>query len=252
MAFPERRPRVVASIEARMGSSRFPGKMLSDLCGRPALSWLARRARRARSFDAIVLATSTASADDALERWAAAEGLVCYRGSEDDVLQRVVEAHRFMRSDLVVEITGDSIITDPEILDWGVDTFLQNDCDIVTNVRPGSFPMGIDIQVYPLSLLEEVERTVHDPAAREHVTLHFYEHPERYRILNLSAPRRWHAPEFRFQLDYHEDHRFLTEVIRRLQPIHGDAFGLEEVMALLRREPDLLQINAACMEKAVR
>jgi spore coat polysaccharide biosynthesis protein SpsF len=235
-----------------MGSSRFPGKMLSDLCGRPALSWLASRVRRARSFDAIVLATSTAAADDALEAWAASEGIACYRGSEDDVLQRVVEAHRFMRSEVVVEITGDSIITDPEILDWGVGTFLQNECDIVTNVRPGSFPMGVDIQVYPLSLLEDVERIVDDPAAREHVTLYFYEHPERYRILNLPAPARWHAPEFRFQLDYHEDHRFLTEVIQRLYPTHGDRFGLEEVMTLLRTEPALLQINAACAEKAAR
>jgi spore coat polysaccharide biosynthesis protein SpsF len=110
----------------------------------------------------------------------------------------------------------------------------------------------MDIQVYRLEDLERVERTVSDPAVREHVTLHFYEHPEQYRILNVFAPARWHAPGYRFQLDYAEDHRFINEVYRRLEPAHGDAFGIEDIMALLKREPELADINRHCEEKAVR
>ncbi len=245
-------PRIIASIEARMGSSRFPGKVLSDVNGQPALTRLVRRLRRARRLDGIVLATTVSRRDDALEQWAAAEGVAVHRGSEEDVLQRVVDAQRSQRSDVVVEITGDCILLDAELIDLGVATFLENDCDVVANVRKLSFPMGMDFQVFRWSALDEVARTIRDPAVREHVSLHFYEHPEQYRILHVFAPARWHAPDYRFQLDYPEDHRFINEVYRRLEPEYGDAFGIEEIMALLRKEPSLVEINRHCVEKAPR
>lgn len=245
-------PRVIASIEARMGSTRLPGKVLADIYGQPALTRLIRRLQQCQKLDDIVLATSTAPADDALEEWAESEGVALYRGSEEDVLLRVVEAQRKMRSDVVVEVTGDSVLLDPDIIDLGITTFLENKCDVVSNTWKLSFPMGVDVQVFRLRDLEEVERTVSDPAVREHVSLYFYEHPERYRIIHLFAPRRWHAPDYRFQLDYPEDHRFITEIYRRLEPEYGDAFGLEEIMTLLRREPQLVEINRHCVEKSVR
>lgn len=235
-----------------MGSSRLPGKVLMDVGGVPALGRLVRRLRRSETLDGIVLATSTSPADDALEAWAESEGVPSHRGSEEDVLLRVVEAQRKMGSEVVVEVTGDCTLLDPEMVDMGVRTFLGNDCDVVHNVRDLSFPMGMDVQVFRLRDLEEVERTVDDPAVREHVSLYFYEHPERYRLLQLFAPRRWHAPDFRFQLDYPEDLRFIREVYARLEPEHGDAFGIEEIMALLRIHPELVEINRHCEEKAAR
>lgn len=246
------KPRVVASIEARMGSSRLPGKVLADLCGRPALSRLVSRLRRATLLDDIVLATSTSPADDALEAWARSEGLSCHRGSEDDVLRRVVEAQTAMRADLVVEVTGDCPLLDPEIIDLGVATFLENDCDVATNVRKPGWPMGADVQVFRLADLAEVERTVADPAVREHVSLYFYEHPERYRIIHLMPPARWRDPGLRLQLDYPEDLEFLRRVWPRLESLHGETFGLEEIMALLRREPELTEINRHREEKSAR
>jgi spore coat polysaccharide biosynthesis protein SpsF len=244
--------RVVASIEARMGSSRFPGKVLADVCGQPALTRLVRRLRRCANVDDIVLATTDRPGDDALEAWARHEDVAVYRGSEDDVLQRVVNAQRMMASDIVVEVTGDCVLIDPEIIDLGVATFLANDCDVVTNALRTSFPMGIDVQVYRRRDLEAVAETVFDPPVREHVSLYFYEHPERYRLLHLLAPARWHAPEYRFQLDYPEDHRFISEVYGRLEPIYGDTFGVDEIMRLLREEPALLAINCHRAEKASR
>lgn len=235
-----------------MSSSRFPGKVLADVHGKPAIARLVGRLRQCRLLDGIVLATSVEPADDALERWAGGEGVPCFRGSEGDVLQRVVGAQRRMASDIVVEVTGDCTLLDPQLIDWGIKTFLENECDVVTNVRKLSFPMGEDIQVFRLKDLEEVERSVDDPAVREHVSLYFYEHPERYRILHLFAPARWYGPDYRFQLDYEEDHRFLTEVYRRLEPQFGEAFGIEEVMGLLRSDPALLEINRHCIEKAPR
>jgi spore coat polysaccharide biosynthesis protein SpsF len=245
-------PRVIASIEARMGSSRFPGKVLADIQGAPALTRLVRRLRRAEKVDDIILATSTSPADDALAAWADKERVPFHRGSEEDVLSRVVEAQTKMQADIVVEVTGDCTLLDPDIIDLGITTFLENACDVVANVRKASFPMGIDVQVFRLRDLSEIARTIHDPPVREHVSLYFYEHPERYRIIHLFAPARWQAPDHRFQLDYPEDHRFLCEIYRRLEPRYGDDFGIEEIMALLREEPTLVEINRHCLEKLTR
>jgi spore coat polysaccharide biosynthesis protein SpsF len=245
-------PRVVASIEARMGSSRLPGKVLMDINGRPALSRLVERLRACDSLDDIVVATSTDPRDEAIVAWAERAGVAVHRGSEDDVLQRVVDAQRRMNSDVVVEVTGDCPLLCPEIIDMGVATFFANDVDVVTNARRPSYPMGADVQVFRTADLAWVAENVSDPAVREHVSLYFYEQPEKYRIIHLMAPPRWHAPRYRLQLDYEQDLAFIRAVYARLEPVHGGVFGLEEIMALLRREPQLVRLNIDCEEKAAR
>jgi spore coat polysaccharide biosynthesis protein SpsF len=247
------RTRVVASIEARMGSSRLPGKVLMNIHGKPAIQRLVDRLRMCRSLDDIVVATTTNKGDDHLVKWCEDYGVACFRGSEEDVLNRVVEANRFMQSDLVVEITGDSPLTDPQIVDLGVETFLAHSVDVVSNCGPSlTWPMGQYVQVFPLELLAEVDRLVDDAAVHEHVSLYFYEHPEKYKLIELLSPQRWQEPEWRMQLDYPEDLHFQNEVYAKLEPMHGEGFGIEAVVALLRREPDLLAINRHCQEKSAR
>lgn len=246
------RPRIIASIEARMGSSRLPGKVLAEIAGRPALGWLAARLRHCRRLDGMVLATSTAPADDALEAWARGEGLPCHRGSEDDVLQRVVDAQASQGSDIVVEVSGDTPLADPGIIDWAVETFLANDADVVSTTTHASWPQGIDAQVFRLKDLAWVAREIRDPAVREHVSLYFYEHPECYHLLHLPAPPAWRAPEQRLQLDYPEDLAVIRGIVERLAPVHGEAFGIEAILALRRAEPGLFALNAGCRERAAR
>lgn len=236
-----------------MGSSRLPGKVLMDIQGKPALRRLVDRLRMCRSLDDIVVATTTGAGDDPLARWCADYGVACFRGSENDVLERVVEANRYMRGELVVEITGDCPLTDPQIVDLGVETYLAHTVDVVSNCgRTLTWPMGQYVQVFSLESLAEVCRDVDDAAVHEHVSLYFYEHPEQYKLLELLSPRRWREPDWRMQLDYPEDLRFLNEVYGRLEPLHGEGFGIEEVVALLRREPGLIEINGHCHEKSAR
>lgn len=244
--------RVIASIEARMGSSRLPGKVLADVAGAPALTHLVRRLRASSSLDGIVVATSTAAADDAIEDWARREGVDCFRGSEDDVLGRVVGAHTMMNSDVIVEITGDCILTDPEIIDWGVNTFLENDCDVVANCQKPGFPLGMYVQVFRSCDLSYICDSIDDPAVREHVSLYFYEHPERYRVIHLVPPKRWREPDYRLCLDYPEDLAFLKSLYQLLEPKYGELFGLEEIVRALRVNNEMLAINGHCREKAVR
>jgi len=229
-----------------MGSTRLPGKVLADVCGKPALTRLLSRLRQCGLLDDIVLATSTDPRDDALDEWAGLEGISCHRGSEEDVLLRVVEAHKKMESDIVVEICGDMILLDPEIVDLGIKTFAENDVDVLTTTVKPSYPVGIDVLVFNFKDLEQIERTVHDVEAREHVSLYFFQHPEKYRILNLMAPVGLEAPDYRFVLDYPEDLEFIRAVYSRLEPLYGNNFLLQEVLALLKREPQLAAINRCC------
>ncbi len=244
--------RVVASIEARMSSTRLPGKVLLDINGEPSLTRQTRRLQRSRKIDDIVVATSTNPADDPIEAWAAKENITCYRGSENDVLLRVVEAQRFMNSDIVVEICGDTPLIDPIIIDQAVTLFKEGDYDIVSNTYLLSYPQGIDAQVFRLADLEEVERTIHDPAVREHVSLYFYEHSERYRLKNLTAPPELTYPEQRLQLDYEDDLALIREVYRHLEPTHGDNFGIVETVAFLKEHPELADLNKHCQEAQIR
>ena len=151
------KPRIVASIEARMGSSRLPGKVLMDIGGKPALHRLIQRLRKCKTLDEIVVATSKSATDDELEEWCKCNKIKCYRGSEEDV-DRVVQAHESVGSDLIVEITGDCP-TDPNIVDLGVETFLKNDTDVVTNCGSVlTWPMGQYVQVFPFRLLQQLNQ----------------------------------------------------------------------------------------------
>jgi len=235
-----------------MNASRFPGKVLADMAGRPAIERMVDRVKRCELVDEVVIATTTSPGDEAIVNWARDAGVAHFRGSEDDVLRRVVDAQRAHGADIVVELCGDCPLSDPGMIDLGIKMFLEADCEIVSSARAPSWPAGIDVQVFRLHHLEEVERSVSDPAVREHVSLYFYEHPERYRCVDLLAPERYRHPEWRLLLDYPEDLVLLSEIQRRVEPRAGKAFGIEPVVELLEREPALLDINRHCIDKPVR
>lgn len=234
-----------------MASTRLPGKVLADIGGMPMLSLIVRRLRLARRIDDIVLATSTSPADDALVAWAGSEGVAVHRGSEDDVLARVVGAQRMMKGEIVVEVCGDTPLIDPGLVDRAVETYLAGACDVVTNTVRPSYPQGSEAQVFAFSALDEVERTVADAAVREHVSLHFYEN-SRYRIEHLEAPEDQRLPEQRLQVDYPEDLELVRAIHARLWPVHGLSYGLTQIVGLLRREPRIADMNRHCVEKTAR
>ncbi len=244
--------RVVASIEARMGSSRFPGKVMEDVHGRTAIMRVVDRLKLCERLDDIIVATTTDEKDDFLVEHLESEGVKTFRGSEDDVLQRVVDAHRMMKSDVIVEITGDATCTDPIVVDVAVQNYGQNDHAVVTTCRKRSYPLGIDAQVFSFENLEWVSKNIPDDPVHEHVSLYFYENPDKYHLHHLVAPVLSHAPDLRFVLDYPEDLIVIKEVYGRLEPKYGIQFGTEEIVALMRAEPGIAKINADCYDKPLR
>lgn len=246
------RPRTVASIEARMGSSRLPGKVLMDIGGRPALAMMIDRLRGCAMLDDIIVATSTAPGDDAIADWATGAGVRVWRGSEDDVLQRVADTHVAVGSEVIVELTGDCPLIDPQLVDLAVESFHANACDVVSTAHSGTYPSGTDVQVFRAADLAEVAATISDPAVREHVSLHFYENPARYRVIHLIALPRYRREGLRLDLDYPEDLETIRQIHAALGAIHREAYGIPEVLALLDERPDIAAINAHCENKAAR
>lgn len=235
-----------------MGSSRLPGKVLADIGGRPVLARMVERVRRSSQIHDLVIATSTAPQDDAIAEWAEGVGIPVFRGSEDDVLQRVSDAHAQMGSEVIVELTGDCPLIDPALIDLAVETFFANSCDVVSSAHSGTYPSGTDVQVFRASDLMEVAATIADPAVREHVSLHFYETPERYRVIHLVAPVSSRLPGTRLDLDYPEDLEFIRAVFAELEKEYGPGFGIEQVVSLLARSSDIAAINAHCQNKSAR
>src|SRR3954470_10802095 len=158
--------RVVATIEARMTSSRLPGKVLLPVLGRPLLELMVERLRRARTIDEIVIATTEDATSDPLQELAERLGIGCFRGSEDDVLARVLGAAQAYDAELIVELTGDCPLIDPALVDHLIERHREGGADYTANVLDKTYPLGFAVQVFPTRVLAEVAELTDDPADR--------------------------------------------------------------------------------------
>lgn len=236
------RLRVVAAIQARLKSARLPGKVLRVVNGRPMLGWIVARLRHAREVDDVVVSTTTADADAAIEEFVASVGVGCFRGSEEDVVSRLLETARKFGADAVVRITADCPLVDPGVVDLVVRTFRRAPAGVeyVSNVYPSTFPHGLDVEVLSRSLLERLDREVDDPFYRDWFSAFIREHPERYMMINVASPADLH--ELRWTVDHPEDVEFVGRVFDALGPA-AESAGMPEMLALLERHPDWRDIN---------
>jgi spore coat polysaccharide biosynthesis protein SpsF len=239
---------VVCTIEARMTSSRLPGKVLLPAAGKPLLEHMVERLRRSRHVDQIVVATTVNADDEPISELAERLGIGCFRGSEDDVLSRVLGAAQAYDAELIVELTGDCPLIDPPIVDHIVDEFRRGDCDYAANVLEPTYPRGMDVQVFPAAVLAEVATLTDDPADREHVSLYIYEHPERYRLRSVVADE---PADHRLTVDTPEDYALVQAIFEALYA-SNPAFGLADILALLEARPELLALNAHVEQKRAR
>ncbi len=234
--------KIVAIVEARMTSSRLPGKVLLPAAGRPLLGHLIERLKRVPAVQEIVIATTVNAADQPLIELAQQYGVGYFRGSEHDVMKRVLDAAEAAGADIIVNITGDCPLIDPSLTGQTVRMFLRNQCDYATNGHVRTFPGGYAVQVYRVETLRRSASMTTDPVEREHVTLHIRRHPELFRHVYLVAPSDQHWPEIDLSLDEEADYRLLQRIFEHF----GDTdpwFGCRETVALLKAHPDWLDIN---------
>jgi spore coat polysaccharide biosynthesis protein SpsF len=243
--------RFVCIIEARLRSTRLPGKVLRPVVGKPMLQLMIERLRRARTIDEIVVATTDQPADDPIIELCSSLSVAVFRGSEDDVLARVLGAAQAFRADVIVETTADCPLLDPAVVDMVVADFRLGGADFVSNTLTYTTPRGTDVRVFKTDALGEINCTSYDRADHEHVSLHFWEHPERYRLRNVRTELPAEVANLRLTVDTVEDFELVREIYEELYPNSPD-FTLADVLDLLRRRPELAAINQHVQHKAVR
>jgi spore coat polysaccharide biosynthesis protein SpsF len=229
-------PNVLAVVQARMSSTRLPGKVMADVCGEPMLALQLTRLRSATQVDGIVVATSTDAGDDAIADLVRDRGGDVYRGPLDDVLARFVGAIAG-HAGPIVRITADCPLIDPAVVDQVIALFRATaDCAYASNVEPRTYPIGLDVEVVDSDVLREVAADATEPSDREHVTWAIRRQLDHYRSATLTNDRE--LGDVRWTVDDADDLAFVREVVGRLGSHRYDA-GLDEILAAVRREPSL-------------
>lgn len=228
-----------------MTSTRLPGKVLMEACGKPLLELLVERLLRISILGDVIVATTTNEADDPICALAKRLGVKCHRGSEEDVLGRVLGAARAFRIDIIVLITGDCPLIDPYLSLECVEEFLRRGVDYAS-LSIGAdrgYPLGLSTQVFTTSTLSEVESECRgDERAREHVTLPIYEQPGKYSVYRLDADPEYRRSEYRLTLDTKEDYFVIRSIFEGLYP-QNSGFGLRDILQFLDDNPEIGSAN---------
>lgn len=238
--------KILAIVQARMGSSRLPGKVLMDLAGETVLARVVRRSSRAALVDQVVVATSLSLMDDRVISECARLGVEHFRGSEANVLNRYYRCAQAFAATTVVRITADCPFVDPALVDLTICAFQQNPCDYASNALVPGYPRGLDVEVFTMSALTRAWQEARKPYEREHVTPYFYEHPELFRLVSVN-PDRDHSG-LRWTLDTVEDLELLRAIYARLGD--RDDFCWEDALQIVLREPLLAAMNSHVIQKA--
>lgn len=238
---------VVIVVQARLGSTRLPAKVLKDLGGKPLLARMLERLQRVRTRSRVIVATTTDPADDPIVTLCDRLGVEVFRGHPTDLLDRHYRAAAAADAGIVAKIPSDCPLIDPEIVDRVFARFAAGDSDYVSNLHPASWPDGNDVEVMRFAALETAWREAALDMEREHTTPFLWERPERFRLANVA----WDGAEacrdcsltHRWTLDYPEDYEFIRRVFETLYPINPD-FGCRDILRLVGDRPELAAINA--------
>lgn len=235
-------------VQARMGSTRLPGKVLMELAGRPVLALVLARLSRSRRIGRVVVATTTQAEDDAIVAACAALDVAVHRGPLDDVLARYAGAAARFGGDPVVRVTSDCPLIDPDVIDAMLASFDPSACDYLSNAIERSFPRGLDAEVFSRAALQRAHREAGQPHEREHVTPYLYQHPERFRLAHYRRDDDRSA--LRWTLDTPEDYEFLRAFVQRLGDRVVEA-GIDELLRSFDGAPELGEINRHIQQKSL-
>ena len=240
---------VHAIIQARCGSTRFPDKVFAPVDGKPLLWHVVNRLTYARKIDDIIVATTVNPKDARIEDWCRENGVHCFRGSEEDVLNRYFSASEAFPSDYVVRITADDPFKEPAVIDAVIDKLIGEGYDHVTNNLPPTFPEGLDCEAFTKEALDRSEREAETAFEREHVTQYIYHHPELFRIGNVSS--EVNRSSLRWTMDRAEDYEMVKAVYAHRAEGRTGILLMDEILDILEANPEIAAINAAVERSAM-
>lgn len=235
---------IAAIIQARMGSTRLPGKVLKDVNGKPLLMYQVERVRASKLLDKVIVATSTLSKDDLISDFCKRNNIDCFRGSENDVLSRYYECAKEFQADIVVRLTADCPLSDPIVIDDVISLFQKEKADYAANTAPPKttrFPDGSDVEVFSMQVLERAFIECKDIHDREHVTFYFWRYGNNFKTVQLTQNVDWSG--YRFTVDYPEDFEVVEYVFQELEK-RGSFGHLPEIIDIIDAAPEIKAKNA--------
>lgn len=240
--------KTVIIVQARMTSTRLPGKVLKQVLGKPLLEYQLERLRQVKLADEIVIATTTNHTDEPIVELCNSLSFPYFRGSEDDVLSRYYGGATAHQAELVVRVTSDCPLIDPQVIDMVIDYYLQNQFhyDYVSNGLERTYPRGMDTEVFSFSVLQEAFREATAQPDREHVTPFIYRHPERYALGHVFYSED--CSHHRWTIDTPQDFELIQKIIEALYPNQPN-FTLEDCLRLLQEQPEWYLINSHIEQK---
>ena len=241
--------KVNAIIQARCGSTRLPGKIFMEIVGKPLLWHVVNRLTYVNMIDDIVIATTTDIKDDAVEEWCNENKVKCFRGSEEDVLNRFYYAAMTFPCDVIVRVTADDPFKEPSIIDKIIKKLVDENLDLATNVFPPSFPEGLDCEVFTFDVLQIMEKTTNDPYDREHVTPYIYNNPDKFKIKNISSNHQ--LSSYRWTIDNDEDYEMVNEIYNKRKNQNDGILLMEEILEILDENPEIISINSNVKRSAM-
>lgn len=235
-------------IQARMGSTRLPGKILKTVLGKPLLEYLIERVKKVKNASTFAILTTTNPQDDSIADYCERHHVLYYRGSEEDVLTRYYEVGLKRKPDAIVRITADCPLVDPDVVDQAIQLFKdsQPDCDYLSNSLQRTYPRGLDVEVFSFKSLEQAHHQAQQPFEREHVTPYFYQHPNLFKLKNMTSGQC--LEDYRWTVDTVEDLTLVTLILENLYP-HKSDFKLKDILLLLKQHPEWNQINSHVKQK---
>ena len=240
---------VNAIIQARCGSTRFPNKVFALIDGKPLLWHVVNRLKYATKIDDIIVATTVSEKDDKIEEWCRENNVHCFRGSEENVLNRYYSASEAFPSDYVVRITADDPFKEPKVIDAVITKLIEEGYDHVTNNLPPSFPEGLDCEAFKKSALDRSEKEAETAFEREHVTQYIYHHPEIFRIGNVSHDED--LSYLRWTIDKDVDFEMVLAVYAHRNPANKGILLMDEILDILRANPEIAKINSEVERSAM-
>ena len=240
-----------AIIQARCGSTRFPAKIFADLAGKPLIWHVVNRLTYCRRIDKTIIATTTCAGDDRLEEWATQQGLLTYRGEENNVLNRYYSAAKAIglkNEDIIIRITADDPFKEPALIDRVIEAVETGEAIFAYNNNPPTFPEGLDCEAFTMAALEKSEKESNDAYEREHVTQYMYRHPELFKGKNIA--QKEDLSHLRLTLDTQEDYKMAQEVYHRLYKKDA-VFTLNDMLNLFEKHPRIPAINSHVSRSAM-
>lgn len=242
--------KVAAIIQARLGSTRLPGKIFRQILDKPMLWHVVDRLSHSKIIDEIIVATTNLSEDDRVQEFCEMNNILFYRGNAEDVLSRYYEAAKKFKTDLVIRITSDCPVIDPLIVDNMLEYFFKENqsrnLDYLSNVLPRTFPRGLDTEIFSLDALTKAHNKAAQQFEREHVTPYIYNHPEIFTIKNFTNERDYSF--HRWTVDAQEDLLLIENIYAALYN-KNKLFLFEDILELFKKRPDLIRINQNVQQK---